>query len=1545
MAIMFAGGMAIGVPSFMPGASSDFSVTDGMLTVSSEFIQGGAILEIVVNDPNYSNTLADIGDGPVVSIGGDDHDLVQASNGKWYAYVVDESTAEDLDNDSTGFEYGVQCDDGIGVGGSADVVADLTSLGTNIYVEAQSTGIVSDADAGSCHDLHNATEGSDDVSGSTARSLMTAAVLESPPSLSDHDDASTDLGQRGHQLNASGYGSWPYIYSMELTSDNIIEYGDDMVNVEFGNTDDETSIEIINSNPANNHQVHVVFTDPGLNIDPTSADVWEFDLSGTAGAPGVHFSNNGTNTVLTSTNLASLGCDENCLLSSDITSQIVAPSTVVMTESGVNTGVFESFDLNGNSEIVTIAGAAADTATVFSYGGDSVDMIITFNDATISLDNGGGDWLPTQAATVTIVDPDMNRNPGTDETLEIGDETAIIPTIKMGSPLTLSTGTNEELNAGDANDNNGVVVGGPAGGNDVTLQVNNTTDDSERLRITHSAIDDGTANETTIWINVTTGHTRSTLVNLPGTVVLNYDVSGPAALLTATDLNVYVTDGAGSNNTNNKQAIIKAVDAGLVTAGTVDLQSETRGSNGYQAYLVSPDVTAAHANFNHTDTAGTSLVTVNFEFTVSSSAAASGFDATADYAIAADFCNFDQNNGSLVHNCIYRIEAEETDDNTGIFEGTVEYVNLVNSTSSSAAGSHAGNDHEVESLITANSDEVTVVVQDASDGTDAVRVVYNDTDTVGSIGGTQIGAQLDTLTHTGTVDLDMDEYEAEDMATFTVVDPDLNQDSDIRDVYTNSSTTFVITTTGSDGIARTDWAAAGISTLTMIETTSDSGIFQGTFIVPDKNGQDIEITYYEAKNAGGTSVEYYDIATVTSNSGSIALDRPVYPVPFGSGDLQTGDSSSTLSESGNVTVTVAVTDSDFTTDTLTTRTDTGPGTVTIMLVQGTTTSTVMTAGSQAAFDLTASSGTVQELGPLSEVVRDSGVYEVEFTLDEVQHSSNGMRTIIAGDVLQVRYNDTADDSGSNMTTYDSSTFDLRTGQLSVDKDVYVLGSDMVITLTDPDLNLDTGSIEAYDMDIIEWDSDADSSELMDDNVGSGTSGTNFLNNPSKIEETGDDTGVFQTVVTLPEVGIINDATSGGTVQTIDFGETVTLTYVDEGLAGEDKVGDDELDVEAYFSISNFGALVELDQAVYTWTDVVYITITAPDHNTNSASEETVGTTALPIQATTRAGKMCTSTSGSTTYVAAETGPDTGVFTAEIQLTGYTLTTAHNNPQATANANTCSATDDMGGDMQTAGQTDGISVSYEYNDGSVVVASASVSFNIAEAGFDTSSASAGGSAVFSVVDPDENTDDDVINTFQAEVFSDSDSGGFKLTMNETDEDSGVFEGTVFFTSDLATSGTSLRVSEGDTVTAEYEDKTLPEPYSDDDDLTIAGTLTIGTAYPPLERAPAANARVVDAFGASVAEVSVDQQVQIAADVSNGQDKDQAFAYLVQVQDGNGVTVSLAWITGSLTAGQSMSPALSWTPDASGSYTATVFVWESVDNPTALSPTVSVDIDVV
>ena len=105
---------------------------------------------------------------------------------------------------------------------------------------------------------------------------------------------------------------------------------------------------------------------------------------------------------------------------------------------------------------------------------------------------------------------------------------------------------------------------------------------------------------------------------------------------------------------------------------------------------------------------------------------------------------------------------------------------------------------------------------------------------------------------------------------------------------------------------------------------------------------------------------------------------------------------------------------------------------------------------------------------------------------------------------------------------------------------------MVVTLTDPDLNVDSGSIESYSLNLIEWDSDADGSELLNQT-------DDFTANPSKIQETGEDTGVFQTVITVPK-HIFNNAETTSTA--IDFGEAVVLTYVDTGIAGEDDYGDD-----------------------------------------------------------------------------------------------------------------------------------------------------------------------------------------------------------------------------------------------------------------------------------------------------------------------------------------------------------------------------------------------------
>ena len=1561
MVVMFTGlGIVQGVPALMPDASADtFAETDGMLSVSSVYIQGAAILEVVVNDPDYSATDENISNGPTVMIDGTEYITNQATNGKWYVYAVDASQSTLLDADGDGMEFGVKCTSGIGVHkghgiesgnhvgtrGTANIIGDESY---DVWVEAVESDASTTAQSGGCLGLNNMKGSLDNTAGTTSRQTMSAAVLQSAPSLSDWNgvvanSSLIDLGQRGHGLNESGYGSWPYILSFDFPADTLVEYGSDSINVEYGNTADETNIVLYNPSPADEVHLHLEITDPALNIDPTEVDKWEFNLASPDSSDHqLFFANNHTdtnagNTAISLAEMGDMGCSGNCRLANSTASAVTYVDglrLVLMTETDANTAVFESWATNGTSQLVTVDEVGGDKKVVFTYGGDSADMVITYNDATLEfVDDNGGDWVAGESATVRVTDPDANKYPSEDETLSIGDEDAVIPTIKMGTPLTLAvSNTNTAIEGGSANSNTGVQVGQDEGDVSYTLQVNNTTDNSERMRITHSAIADeqtgsnfmigGSAHSNT-WINVTTGHKISSLINLPGTVVLNYDVSGPAGDLSSTAVAVYVL-GTGSNTSST--ADVDAVTSGNARSGVVDLDDDT-------TWVKSTDVSPVQnfgASSSATNPGSDSLVGVAFKIT---HPVGTYLNATHDYAIAADFCNFDQDNGSNVHNCIYRIEAEETGENTGIFEGSVNYVQLNNSTSQgSTSGEHDGNDEEVEAFLDGytNSDEVQVVVMAGVSGTDAVRVVYNDTDALQQ--ADKLGVQLDTVTHSGTASLDAIDYEADDMATITIVDADLNQDSDIRDTYENSSRTFQMNVTGAAGVPHMPFSSDPI---TIIETTNDSGIFMGTFKVPDYNGQDLTLTYYDSDDASGEAVEVYSDATVTSNSGSVSFDRAVYPVPFASTDLRTGANHETAqTEAGNVTMTVTVTDADFTSDTLTTTSNPEiAGAILIKLVEGNTKNTCFTAGSTATATSHLTTSTVQELGPLSETAIGSAEYEIEFTVDEQQHCGT-MRTVQSGDVIQVEYVDTSDDAGDSTTVYDSSTFDLRTGSLSVDKDVYVLGSDMVITLTDPDLNLDGGTIESYALSLIEWDSDADSSELLNDT-------DNFTANPSKLQETGENTGVFQSVVTLPSASLYPGGDTSSTKVAIDYGEAVTLTYVDVGLSGEDDVEGDTLDVEAYFNISNFGALIELDKAVYNWTDTVYITITSPDHNTDSGTEEQIGTSALPIQITTRNGKLCTS--GNKTYLADESGVDTGVFEAEVALKGFSHTMSSSDSY-TASATACGSTS-TGGEILTASQTDGVSVSYEYNDGSVVVASASIVWNIGEASFDSSVASAGGSAVMSVVDPDENISSTIIDSFTVDVFSDSDSGGFKLTMNETDEDTGLFEGTVYFTSDAATSGTNLRVAEGDTVTAEYVDETLPEPYTTTDDLTIAATLTIGTAFPPLERAPAANARVVDAFGSSVAEVTVGQQVQIAADVSNGQSKDQAFAYLVQVQDGNGVTVSLAWITGSLTAGQSMSPALSWTPDASGSYTATVFVWESVDNPTALSPTVSVDIDVV
>ncbi len=372
------------------------------------------------------------------------------------------------------------------------------------------------------------------------------------------------------------------------------------------------------------------------------------------------------------------------------------------------------------------------------------------------------------------------------------------------------------------------------------------------------------------------------------------------------------------------------------------------------------------------------------------------------------------------------------------------------------------------------------------------------------------------------------------------------------------------------------------------------------------------------------------------------------------------------------------------------------------------------------------------------------------------------------------------------------------------------------------------------------------------------------------------------------------------------------------------------------------SLIQFNKKVFSWTDRVYITIFAPDFNSDPNIIDELGVTVDD--------KITISTSGhSIPYRLVETGPNTGIFSGYVTLTGDPTLKGSagvdgqgTNPtgiQSTCNP-TCGPTDGF----LPSEQNDGITVSFEYNRDQVVTGSAPIRWNVGSVEWLQSSYPVNGQAIVQIIDPDMSLNPDAVNKFDTNVWSDSDSGGIKLTMTETNPGTGIFQGTVYFTTDLTSSGSRLRVASGDTVTAEYIDTTLPLPYSTSDQLHLTATAIVGTSLPPLERASADNARILDSAGKPVSKVSAGQQIQIVSDVTNQENRDQSITYLVQIQDSNGITVSLSWITGAMVPNQTLNLGQSWTPRALGTYTAQVFVWESTNNPNALSPPLSLQIQV-
>jgi len=1523
MTIMVAGGLTFAAPSMTPEAFA----ADDMLYVSCALedfgntFAGGQICEVIVRDPSIAET-DQVEPEPTVEVNDNTLRMVQGADGYWYAYFGSTAGVASA-HANTNIDYGILAL--TGHDGTA-----CPTIGLSI---ANSVGLsVKTVDASGYGKDQIACSGTVYVNNSTSGSNTNKMIVDAAPLLSDYGtnttlDRPTHLGQ--HNVTLS---EWPFIQTWEFKDDSSVTViyekpgADESVSLTFETAgtgmQDYAKVELDRSSAAQGSEVHVTVYDNQLNLDPTSADSVVFLTNSSYGVSynaslayaamtSSEFGDNGALKITRNANSA----DVAVIVSANTSDQTFHGSTETATsctggdassfvtiitdaatssgcqehhlkffETGPNTGIFTATDDSDASILEVKSGAWLGTTATFDYNDSAQSFTVVNEGAVIDIVEGdaGDEWNSGEEVTVSLTDGDRNLNTASSEDLTVSTSMRV-PTLKTGSPLQIVEFHNAyNVTFTDCDETSGICTftTDPAAGGITWIP---GADDTPTVGTDTGPI------WTTTFGNPVGSNNDGTNGGAAGTATLNgMNVSAAQRYVSYDVTDLCQADTVGIAGATS-QAVKAVVSYGVATwtAATSDMECiYSGGSHG-------------SGQVNSTGT-----VSVNF------------------MAFGVD-----DSHG------VYHIEVEETDDNTGVFEGSLEYI-MVNQL--------IVDDDNSGSITGTGSGPIMLLGQDRT-GTDAPRVKYNDTDGDGVY--TPVADQLDAATHSGTLDLDSDSYKVADTVTVTITDQDLNTDSGLIDVYVTQSSTDTVGDGSDSGNASyphimdiyfgdeiwDDDCGSTLSTaglhdtgFALTETDVASGVFTGTFQIPAEycssssaksstTGQDIFANYWDYKDAGGNTLEVGDSSTVRATSGSVSLDRSVYPVPFTWKEFMLHDDTYVSGNSGNVTLTVAVTDADY--DQSPSGEDTiSDNSVTVKVIRG------------------ATSVILAQNFELTETEASSGVFEYTFDINATNNGALGTYGTDAqlrqGDVITASYVDPTDASGNSYTNVDSSTLDLRTGSILTDKSVYVIGSDAIITIVDEDLNRDAGTIESYSLGLVEWDSDAGTVNLNE-------ADTSFDAEPSQFRETGSDTGIFQVVIEIPQqVGL-----TAASLTSLDQGEKIDLEYVDYSPSGEDNYGDSTEDIGTSIYTSNFGATIELDSKVYTWTDRVFVTIVAPDHNTDTSLIDTIGGSGGSLTAQTRDSQL-------TAYRLDETGVDTGIFAGEITLIGMQHDAdgsggTAEGPFGTQSKTAAGPTDGL----LKASESDGITVSFEYTEDSTVVSSSLIRWNIGEASFGEDAYLSSSSAVLTVTDPDMNTNPDSTENFKVDVYSDSDSGGIELTVTETNESTGIFEGTVFFTTSDASSGHTLRVSEGDSITADYSDHTLPDPYSTSDDIDVSATAVIGTQTPPLERAPVANARVVDAFGNSLAEVSVDQQVQIEADLVNGQDGDQSFAYLVQVQDSDGVTVSLAWITGQLAAGQSFSPALSWIPDASGSYEATVFVWESVDNPTALSDTASVSITVV
>jgi len=830
----------------------------------NNYFSGSMVIEVVIRDPNLHDTGEGKGE-PDVTLNGKILRMVQATDGNWYAYFANVGNAKAADSTvglgGEGLDFGVFC--------SRDTPSSVFGISlseTDGFAVPQSAGLVN---------FTNGNSSFSQCTGSPDGSPNLNNVVRKAKSINTNSNIPT--GQIGLNSNA-----WPLIQLFSF-SGVTIQYNpggpSQQVSLEYDEIQN-ISFSVDRDLYPNNSEVFLTVNDFQLNQDPTDEDSWTFDIGSSPSTfyqaydnSGSSSANGGAGLVDLVPNLSALGFEDNGKLSVNLGSVIELKSNdeqsdtsvsdgsqtfseiLTLVEDGPNSGIFDNADDNDQSTLGILDNAPRGQTGSIEYNKKSISILTGSSTATFSLKNPTltiGDGLkslkPGTKYPIVLVDPDQNFNSGSRDDLDAFRDSSILPTLKIGNPITLEnafdvdffTSSTDSLTSGDS--------------------ANSSTPDpnSARLIIDTSPVTNGDFEKISLNLGISASELKSlfidtTISNSHGTNWLNYDLRSFANDLEISDF----------TDTSMTLSFGSLGDSPVTIIASGDLSSP----KGF----IQLDDSVIHSISGKS---GTVYLVINFESTGTGTISSE----VDSQPIIFDFFSFGLVNSNDVNNALYRFELEETSDNSAIFDGTIEYsvVNQLNIF-----------DPRFIQTIHPIDDRIKFIVTDRLVDDEGISVSYSDLDEVGVF--TTTSTKSDINTNSGIVSLNSQSYRFGQPVTITLNDPDLNLKNDLVDIYSviNDPNSENVDTVGKDGVILlevlfkdirykrctvdgVEHGGLGATGFTLTETGPSTGIFKGVIKIPtticNKSGTELIST------AGGSlDLKYFDSRDASGNSNIFSL--------------------------------------------------------------------------------------------------------------------------------------------------------------------------------------------------------------------------------------------------------------------------------------------------------------------------------------------------------------------------------------------------------------------------------------------------------------------------------------------------------------------------------------------------------------------------------------------------------------------------------------------------------------------------------------------------